>query len=104
MDWEELKTEFEKNDKIILYFYSKYCRPCTIVSPTIEKYEKQYESIKVIKINTEDPDNKTIINAFSITGIPKLYLINKSVIKKVLSGYKPDPHYKSAFEWLLKKN
>jgi thioredoxin 1 len=69
----EYKALVKSHPLILIDFYAEWCAPCKEMSPIIDQIASTHkESVKVIKINTDE--NSTLIKQLGISGIPKLYI------------------------------
>ena len=56
---------------VIVDFWAEWCRPCQILSPTIEKIAEEFEGkVKVGKVNVDE--EAQIATRFSVMSIPTL--------------------------------
>lgn len=62
------------NKKVILDFYSSTCVPCKRVIKMLENES----NLDVLKVNVEKIENLSLINRFSIKGVPTLILLNNN--------------------------
>ncbi|MFT3867237.1 MAG: thioredoxin family protein [Nibricoccus sp.] len=76
---ERLAKIFENtNEKVVLYFWQPDCAPSKSVTPMIEEVASSYPKLKVLKINTANPDNREIHDAYSIHSTPTIVVMQKN--------------------------
>ena len=85
------KTNFEqiKNSEktVLLDFYADWCGPCRMLAPIIEQIAEENPEFTVGKINVdEEPE---LANAFGVTSIPSLFVLEKGEIIAQSMGAKP---------------
>lgn len=98
-DFEEKIRKAEK--PVLVDFYADWCPPCSILTPILEKLEKEYEE-KVIfaKINV---DNSPITaQKFGINPIPVVILFKLGKPVGEFVGLRPELVVKEWLESLLK--
>jgi len=65
---EELKQLVNKNEIVIVDFYTSWCAPCKVITPFIEKLASEYLDITVVKCDCENSGD--VLDAFGIKSIP----------------------------------
>jgi len=81
----EYKALVKSHPLVLVDFYAEWCAPCKEMSPIIDKIASTHkESVKVIKINTDE--NGTLIKQLGISGIPKLYIYKNGKQRWTRSG------------------
>jgi thioredoxin 1 len=79
--------EVTKSDRPVLVdFWAPWCGPCKAVAPVVDDLAKEYDGrLKVVKLNTDE--NPKTAQAYSIRGIPSLYLFkNGQVVEQVVGA------------------
>lgn len=70
---ERLAKIFEStNEKVILYFWQPNCAPCETLTPMLEEVMQSYSKLRLVKINTANPDNREVHDAYSIHSTPTI--------------------------------
>jgi thioredoxin 1 len=66
---------------VIVDFWADWCMPCKMVAPVLEKYAKENEDVKIVKVNIDEaPD---IVIEQSISSVPTfLFLKDGEVFDK----------------------
>ena len=64
----ELKELINKNEVVIVDFYTTWCGPCKIIGPIFEKLSKEYPSALAVKCDCEDSED--LVDSFGIKAIP----------------------------------
>ncbi|SRR5579875_967 len=61
---------------IVLYFYASWCEPCQDLDAAIERAKQRYgRTVSFIKIDVDDPDNRPLLDKFSVGPVPTLVFL-----------------------------
>lgn len=81
---------------IVVDFWANWCMPCKILSPILERLEKQYRNKFVLaKINIEE--NKETAKTYGVVSIPSVKMIKNGKMVAEFTGILPEEVVK---EWL----
>lgn len=81
----ESKEQFEQevmNESgiVLIDFYATWCMPCKMMSPIMQEIAKEYEEVKVVKIDVDK--NEELAIKYNVMSIPTIVVMkNKEVIK-----------------------
>lgn len=72
--WEEaLKKEIQSDKIVIVDFRAERCTPCKVIKPTLEKIAYDHpDSIKILKIDVDNPLNQSLAFEYKVASIPQL--------------------------------
>jgi thioredoxin 1 len=89
------KVQFEKevlksDVTVLVDFWAPWCTPCLMMAPILAKVaEEMVGKVKIVKINTEEPDNMPIAMEYKIMSIPNMKIFNKGEYVKEIIGLRP---------------
>ena len=80
--------EASKTQPVMVDFWADWCRPCHMLSPTVEEIAKEHEGkLKVVKLNVDDSQNSAA--KFNIRGIPTLLVFKGGQVADQIVGAVP---------------
>lgn len=81
-------SEVLNSDKPVLVdFWAEWCGPCRMVAPVVEEIAREYDNIKVCKLNVDD--NQYTVAQYGVMSIPTLILFENGKEKERVVGYMP---------------
>jgi thioredoxin 1 len=81
---EKLQTEIASGKKVVVDYYADWCGPCKMLTPVLEKLEKEYPDVCFYKVNIEEEYDLTLSQ--SITSVPTLLFYSTGENKHRISG------------------
>ena len=78
------ETEVIKSEKkVLIDFYADWCGPCQKLSPIVDKFAKEHNEIKVVRIDIDAQEE--LADRYNIRSIPTLVVIeNGEEINRVI--------------------
>ncbi len=77
----------ESEKRVLLDFYAAWCGPCRMLGPVIDQIAEENPEYLICKINVdEEPE---LAQAFGVTSIPSLFVMEKGKIITNSLGAKP---------------
>src|ERR1700731_4191791 len=91
--------EASKTQPVLVDFWADWCRPCHMLSPTVEEIAKDHAGkLKGVKLNVDE--NVTAAGKFNIRGIPTLLIFKGGQVADQLVGAVP----KDAIEKVVQRH
>jgi thioredoxin 1 len=84
---EAFESEVIKSEQpVVIDFWAPWCGPCRSIGPVLDKLAARYDGqVKVAKVNVDEQPE--LANAFKITGIPTLYVMQKGEVIGHMVGF-----------------
>ena len=80
--------EASKIQPVMVDFWADWCRPCHMLSPTVEEVAREHAGkLKVVKLNVDE--NSNAAGKFNIRGIPTLLVFKVGQVADQLVGAVP---------------
>lgn len=89
------KAQFEQevlkaDVPVLVDFWAPWCTPCLMMAPILGKVsEEMAGKVKIVKINTEEPDNMPIAMEYKIMSIPNMKIFKAGQYVKEIVGLRP---------------
>lgn len=86
----EIKTQDEfyeilSEGLVVVDFFATWCGPCKMIAPLLDKFSKEYESVKFIKVDVDQFGE--IAQKYEISSMPTvLFAKNGEVANKVIGA------------------
>ncbi|MCS7204328.1 MAG: thioredoxin [Leptospiraceae bacterium] len=89
-DFQKEVIEASHQVPVLVDFWAEWCAPCRILSPVLEKLEREYQGKwKLAKVNTDyEPE---LAMKFRVTGIPHCVLFKNGKAVDSFTGALPEP-------------
>ena len=80
--------EASKSQPVMVDFWADWCRPCHMLTPTVEEIAKENAGkLKVVKLNVDE--NMDTPGKFNIRGIPTLLIFKGGQVAEQVVGAVP---------------
>jgi len=80
--------EASKTQPVMVDFWADWCRPCHMLTPTVEEIARENAGkLKVVKLNVDE--NMAVPGKFSIRGIPTLLVFKGGQVAEQIVGAQP---------------
>jgi thioredoxin 1 len=88
---EQFEAEVLKSSvPVLVDFWAPWCTPCLMMAPILAKVsEEMAGKVKIVKVNTEEPDNMPIAMEYKIMSIPNMKIFKNGEYVKEIIGLRP---------------
>jgi len=88
---DNFKTEVMASElPVLVDFWAPWCGPCQMMAPVLEELAREMEGkLKVVKLDTDLPENQQLAIEYNIRSIPNLKIFQNGKVVKDLVGYRP---------------
>lgn len=75
---------------VLVDFWASWCTPCRAMAPILDELSiTMKDSIKIVKVNVENPDNQNLSMRYDIRSIPNMKLFKNGVVVEEFVGLRP---------------
>lgn len=97
----DFKEAINKDKLVVVDFWAEWCMPCRMLSPILEKLEKEFNEVEFVKVNTDKYPNLAM--RYGIFSIPTVLMFYKGEIINSFVGALPESMVRKEIEEAFKK-
>jgi len=95
---EVLKSELP----VLVDFWAPWCMPCRMMAPTLDELSVELAGkLKIVKLNTEEPENQDIAIKYEIQSIPNMKVFKGGVVVGEFIGLRNKETLKEELEAII---
>ena len=88
---------------VLVDFWAPWCGPCQMMAPVLEALATKFDGqLKIVKIDTEQPENQALAINYQISSIPNLKLFKNGEAIQDFIGYRPQDSFAKELNEFLK--
>lgn len=95
----DIENAKESNSILLIDFYGDGCKPCRMISPSIEEIAKEYTNVKVMKVDINGYDG--LHKEYGINFIPTVIIFSDGKEFVRLVGYHEKEEYTKYLDALI---
>lgn len=101
---ENFEREVIKSDiPTLVDFWAPWCVPCQMMAPVLNDMAEKFEGkFKITKLNTEEPQNRSLSAIFGIQSIPNMKVFKGGEIVHEFIGFRPKEIFEKEISSLIK--
>jgi len=81
----------KSNIPVFVDFWAPWCGPCQMMAPILENIAAKMDGkIKIVKVDTEQPENQQLAADYQIQSIPNMKLFKNGELVKDFIGFRPE--------------
>ncbi len=93
----------KSNIPVLVDFYAPWCMPCRMMAPILDELSSEMEgSVKILKVNTEEPENMLLSMTYQIQSIPNMKLFKNGQMIKDFVGMRSKEQLKEEINSAVK--
>jgi len=96
------KEVLQSDIPVLVDFWAPWCQPCLMMAPILEELSEDFEGrLKIIRVNTEIPENQILAVQYQIQSIPNMKLFKNGEVIQEFIGLRPKQIFKQELEMAI---
>lgn len=89
---DSFNTEVIKSSvPVLVDFWAPWCGPCRMMAPVLDSLAEKFDGkLKIVKVDTEEVDNRELAYKYQIQSIPNMKLFKDGQVVQDFIGFRPE--------------
>ena len=94
----------ESRVPVLVDFWAPWCGPCRMMAPILESLANKFDGkLKIVKVDTEESENRELAYEYQIQSIPNMKLIKDGAVVQDFIGFRPEAVFSAELSQFLTK-
>ena len=93
------KEVLQSTIPVLVDFWAPWCQPCLMMTPILEELSEEFDGrLKIVRLDTEIPENQVLAIQYQIQNIPNMKLFKNGRVVKEFVGLRQKEIFRAELE------
>ncbi len=93
------KEVLQSTTPVLVDFWAPWCQPCLMMVPILEELSEEFNGrLKIVRLDTEIPENQILAIQYQIQNIPNMKLFKNGKVVKEFVGLREKEIFRAELE------